>query len=63
MASDGKTDSAAPSRSAPHDGQRVWLERVEERYRFSIWWEDCYEYRLPPAPETLAEITRLQEQG
>jgi hypothetical protein len=37
------------------DGQRVWLERIEERYRFSSWWEDYYEYRLPPE-----STTRLQ---
>lgn len=28
------------------DGQRVWLERVERRYKFSSWWEDYYEYRV-----------------
>lgn len=32
------------------DGKRVWLERVERRYRNSSWWEDYFDYRLPPTP-------------
>jgi len=30
------------------DGQRIWLEHVERRYRFSSWWEDYFEYRPHP---------------
>lgn len=29
------------------DGYHVWLEHIERRYRFSSWWDDYFEYRLP----------------